>query len=267
MKKWMKISLWILSITGLIITMSFVRKSQQDRLLEYPDILIEVEGENAFLTEQELEERLRRENLIYPDQRFSQLDINAVETYIQNMNEVKTTKVFTEIGSKWNIRLELRKPIARIFNRTGETFYLDHEGNTMLPSSLHTARVMVVNGVIPDKLNGPTTTDIIGNKELESKYQLDDIFYLASAISEDPFLEALVAQVHLNEEGDFIIIPQVGGHTINFGSAKNLEEVERKFQKLKIFYKEGMPYEGWRKYDEVVLKFKDQIVCTKKPAW
>ena len=49
-----------------------------------------------------------------------------------------------------------------------------------------------------------------------------------------------------------------------FGSANSRSEVESKFEKLKVFYKEAMPYEGWRKYDEISLKYNGQIVCKKK---
>ena len=264
MKHWMKISLWILVSIGTFVLMALVYSNQKTKVLKPPHILIEVDGENAFLTENELKLRLQRDNLIYPGQQFQNLDIDKVENYILNMNEVRTAKVYTQIGSDWNIQLKLRRPIARIFNRLNESFYLDMSGNTMLPSNLHTARVLVVNGDIPDQLNGKNVEEINSNPEWKKKFRLDDIHHIAAVVCEDPFLESLVAQVHLNEEGDFILIPQVGGHSINFGSAKNREEVERKFEKLKIFYTHGMPYEGWRKYKEVIVKFRDQIVCVKK---
>jgi len=41
-------------------------------------------------------------------------------------------------------------------------------------------------------------------------------------------------------------------------------EIENKFEKLKIFYKEAIPYEGWSTYSEISLKYDKQIVCKKK---
>ena len=35
------------------------------------------------------------------------------------------------------------------------------------------------------------------------------------------------------------------------------------FYRLKVFYKEAIPYEGWNQYDEINLKYKKQIVCNK----
>jgi cell division protein FtsQ len=53
----------------------------------------------------------------------------------------------------------------------------------------------------------------------------------------------------------------VGGQKIIFGSANSDEEVKDKFEKLKLFYKEAIPFEGWNKYEEISLKYKKQIVC------
>ena len=137
----------------------------------------------------------------------------------------------------------------------------------MLPSNLHTARVTVVTGDIPDKLNGPNVQAILENDEDRKKYALEDIFYITNHVASDPFFDALIAQVQLEKNGDFILVPQVGGHIINFGAAKNEEHVKTKFEKLKIFYTEGIPFEGWRKYSEISVKFDGQIVCKKKPQW
>lgn len=267
MKKWMVISLWSIAVLGIIVLVGYIDHTQSTMVLNHPEPHVHVEGENQFLTEAELLRRLEQNNLIYEGQTMSQLDINEIESNILKMNEIKSAKVYTHIGPNWEIEVELRSPIARIFNQQGESFYLDNEGFTMLPSNLHTARVLIVNGAIPDKLNGPNVSDIESKSELEKRYVLDDIYYLANHINQDQFLAALIAQVHLSENGDFIMIPQVGGHTINFGTAKSPEEVKRKFDKLKIFYKEGLPYEGWRKYSEVSVKFKGQIVCKKKFRW
>jgi cell division protein FtsQ len=43
--------------------------------------------------------------------------------------------------------------------------------------------------------------------------------------------------------------------------------VREKFEKLKIFYREAIPYEGWDKYEEINLKFKRQIVCKKSEGY
>jgi cell division protein FtsQ len=264
MKRWQQITLIALSSIGLIALLVFVYKGQNETVVALPKIIIHVDGESSFLTENELIERLQREKLIYSGQTFEQLNIQAVEKSIAEMPEVKNVRAYSKIGPNWSIDVELRVPIARLFNKYGETFYLDREGHTMPPSSAHTARVMIVSGDIPDKLNSPTVAEIINNDSLKSIRKLDDVYRISSYVCKDPFLRAQIAQIHLNEKGEFVLVPQVGGHTIVFGTAYSDKEVSDKFKKLSVFYKHGLPYEGWNKYSEIILKYENQIVGKKK---
>ena len=77
----------------------------------------------------------------------------------------------------------------------------------------------------------------------------------------DPFYSALVEQIYLSNVGEYILIPKVGQQKIILGP---YEEIEDKLERLKIFYKQGIPYEGWQKYKSINLKFKDQVVCKKR---
>lgn len=264
MKKWLKIVAWIAFGVTVFILLSKVKKTQKESVIEKPNIVIHVNGENAFLTEDELYTRLKRKGFIYNGQIYKGLKVNEIEEYLLSMSEIKAAKVFTKIGPKWTIEVELRKPIARIFNNYGESFYLDELGFTMAPSDLYTARVVVVTGDIPCRLDGENVPEIINNPLLKSKRKLDDLFRISHYVCNDPLLQALIGQIHRKRNGDFILIPQVGGQKIVFGSAFTDQEVSEKFRKLKVFYKEAMPYEGWNKYDEISLKYDKQIVCKKK---
>jgi cell division protein FtsQ len=61
-----------------------------------------------------------------------------------------------------------------------------------------------------------------------------------------------------------VLVPLVGDQKIVFGTANSAEEVKEKFERLKIFYKEAIPYEGWAKYNEISVKYDGQIVCRKR---
>jgi cell division protein FtsQ len=183
------------------------------------------------------------------------------------MNEIKSAKVFSSIGKQWKIEVELRKPIARIINNAGENFYLDEDGTTMPLSILYSARIVVVTGDIPDRINAESVDEIINNDTLKSIRKLDDIYRISHYVCNDQLLQSLIGQIHRKHNGDFVLIPQVGGQKIIFGSAYSDLEVSEKFKKLKVFYKEAIPYEGWNTYEEISLKYDKQIVCKKKEKY
>lgn len=266
MKNWGRFTAWSLFALLVIGLLIYARRVQEETVAQKPNVAIHVDDENAFLTEEELLVRLRRAGLLFDGQTMEQVKTAAIESFIRKMHEVESVEVFKRLGGQWDIRLKVRRPLARIFNNTGQSFYVDVKGATMDPTPNFTARTLIFSGNIPDVSDSLTVDLISSNDSLKNVRVLDDIYRLAKHINEDPFLKAQIAQVHRTRGGDFILIPQVGGHKIIFGSALSDAEVKEKLDKLVIFYKEGLPYEGWNKYETINLKFSNQIVCKRKPV-
>ena len=263
MKKVFLIIFWVLFAVGLILIVFFASIENSNTLAKKPDISIHVEGENAFLTESELLDRLIFKRLYKKNMKVNVVNVKKIESAIIKMEEVKTVRVYKNIGKSWNIDVELRNPIARIFTLSQKAYYLDDEGYTIGRSSLHTAHVLVFSGFITEIMEKASVKEIINNDSLKSIRKLDDIYRISNYVCNDSLMNALIGQVYLEKNGDFILIPLVGRQTILFGSANSDEVVADKFNRLKVFYKEGMPHEGWGKYNTIIVKYEGQIVCRK----
>ena len=264
MKKWINISLWIIMLAG-IITLGFYIKTALDAKETNPlKIVILSQGENTFITDIELRSKLELKGFIFDKIKRSEIEIEEIENFIKDISQVKSAQVYQAIDGNWKINIELREPIARIYNLSNQNFYLDKEGNTFRTTEKHTARVPIVSGEIHDLENSKSVNEIINNDSLISIRKLDDIYRISRYVCKDTLFHSLIGQIHLKKNGDFILVPLVGDQQIVFGSASSTEEVEGKFEKLTIFYNEAMPYEGWTTYSEINLRFEDQIVCKKK---
>ena len=263
MKKVFTIIFWVLFAVGLILIVFFASKENNNAIAKKPDISIHVEGENAFLTESELLDRLIYKRLYQKNMKVNFVNVKKIEAAIIKMEEVKKVRAYKNIGNSWNIDVELRNPIARIFTLSQKAYYLDDEGFTMGRSSLHTAHVLVFSGFITEIMEKASVKEIINNDSLKSIRKLDDIYRISNYVCKDSLMNALIGQVYLEKNGDFILIPLVGKQTILFGSANSDEVVADKFNRLKVFYKEGMPHEGWEKYNTIIVKYEGQIVCRK----
>lgn len=266
MKKWVKISLWILFLLGVIILTSVANNVQKEKVLLRPEITIATDGEHPFLSEEEVMQLLDRKGLWKDGMLKEDLDVHKIEQVLSDISQVKEAKVFSNIGSTWKIDLTLRKPIARIFNKFNESYYLDQDGETMSTTSSYSARVLVVTGEVLDRKSGPSVFEIINNDSLKSIHKLDEIYRISNYVCHDPLLHSLIGQLYLKKNGDFVLIPLVGDVEIVFGTAASEREVAEKFKKLVIFYREALPSVGWDKYSEISLKYDDQIVCKTKPT-
>ena len=131
----------------------FGNEKEMSETVKAPQINIKVNGPDTFLTDQELILRLKNAGLLFEGKVHEKLNINKIESFVLKMPEVRRAQVYKRINNDWNIEIELIKPIARIFNNSGETYYLDADGKKMKRSDLHTARILVFTGNIHDKFN------------------------------------------------------------------------------------------------------------------
>lgn len=122
-----------------------------------------------------------------------------------------------------------------------------------MPLSDHfTAKVLVATGSLPN----------YDDRFIERKRsRLKNAFELTHLILQDDFLQPMIEQIHFESQGSITLIPKLGRHKIIFGK---YEDAEDKLRKLKIFYKEALPHEGWRKYRTVDLSYEGQVVCKKR---
>jgi cell division protein FtsQ len=260
MKSWIKISLWTLSICSVIALFGFVTQREQQAMCEGIDINIQRKNKsNEFISAKEVEQTVRNLGYSIEGQYMSDFELAHLEQVFKSKPSVKDAEVYTTVDHKLKLDITERTPIARLFNMYGESFYLDREGTIMPLSNNYTARVMVING----KLNIPYSTLFSEENEQNKFYRnkLNELFELVQFIHKDPFWRAQISQVFIDKYQEVVLIPKVGNHKIVVGEWVDLAE---KFGKLKILYNKGLPNTGWNEYHTINLKFKNQIVCSKK---
>ncbi|MEO0779978.1 MAG: cell division protein FtsQ, partial [Bacteroidota bacterium] len=159
---------------------------------------------------------------------------------------------FIDAAGKIHIELTQREPILRVIDKNGLNYYLDPSGRKMPLSPHFTARVLVATGNIP-----PFVPDFQKRK----RHVLKDLFALTNTILDDDFMRVMVEQVYRSETGSYTLIPKLGYQKIVLGP---YEAIDEKLERLRVFYREGIPYEGWQKYSTINLTFDGQVVCKRR---
>ena len=259
MKSWLKNTLWVSFILAVIIIMSFVNRSQESKVMGFPEIHIDLYKDMLFLSKENIIERLANRDLVGENKIYTDLDLEKIEVTLQNMPEVKSVNVYSHLSGSWNINVQLRQPIARIFNLDGTSCYLDKDGTLMPLSEIYTAHVITVTGKINELDFNKDVNIIMNNDSLKTIEILDDLYAITSYVCSDEFLSAQFTHVYINSFNEFELIPRVGAQRILFGDASN---VAGKFKKLELFYREGMSRAGWEKFDTINVMYKSQVSCS-----
>lgn len=217
-------------------------------------VIIKNKDDNKFIQERDVEEILFREfRHSIVGQPLELIDIEEIERVLEMDIFIKNADVYTDALNNVHIKIEQRTPIARIMDEEVASYYLGEDGEQVRTSPNFTARVIVVTGKVgqfnDNYLNLPNN-------------RLKKIYDLVKFINANPFWKAQLEQIHIDLYGEATLIPKLGDHEIKFGVPN--EDIKDKFHRLEVFYQDGLPVEGWNKYETINLAFKGQIVAKKR---
>lgn len=177
---------------------------------------------------------------------IAQLDLYKLEKILTRDDRINRADLFVDKHNNLFIKVEQKQPIVRIDVTDGNDYYLDYKGERIPVTDVF--RVPVVTGHV-DKY-------IISFKE-HKKNNLNAVLELAQKVHDDDFLSALVEQIYVNEKSEVTIVPKIGRDKILLGQIEDLDE---KIYKLKVYYEKGIKNIGIDKFDELDLQYKGQVL-------
>lgn len=210
---------------------------------------------NKFVTKEEIVEIINRFSGNIVGRRIDSIPLNQIESLLNHRSVVKESQAYITRDGVMSIEIRQRKPVVRIQTADGG-FYMDETAFVFPLIENYSSYVPVVTGSVPLELlqdespQGKDSTSLLGR-----------ILDLGMYLEKHPFWNAQIEEIFFNEEGDVELIARAGNQRIIFGDLDNIAE---KFDKLHSFYSYIIPKAGWDKYSCVNLKYRGQIVCTKK---
>lgn len=202
-----------------------------------------------FLDEDEIADMIEKSGGPIIGSRLKAININMLETKLNSSSSLANVQIIKKVESKGLsfrgklvVSLDERTPIVRIKD-SGEDYYMDLEGNKIPVSPKYVERIMIASGTVPD---------------LETQTGL---LKMADFVNKDDFWKAQIEQVFVQKNGELLLLPQVGDYLIEFGKP---EDWVTKFRNLKAVYQQGFKTMGWNKYSLISVKYRNQVVCTKK---
>lgn len=257
--------LWIIAIAGLTSSLAFVSKSEKNIIANALNISIHNNDENLFLRESDVKEFFKQRDDLLLESKYENIDIPELEKALNSHPAIENAEVSADMNGEIKVEILQRTPVLRIINKTGESYYIDSQSKLMPLNDNYSARVLIASGEIIEPYARRyefSVEQIKKNKLFKEVSLLDDILDVSNYITKDSTLNQLIHQIYVNKEKEMELFPAIGNHKIIFGDANNIAE---KFNKLKLFYTEGLSKsDSWTKYSTVNLKYKNLVVCTKK---
>jgi len=202
-----------------------------------------------FMDEEEIAGMIEKSGEPIVGHRLAAINIDKLEAKLSSFTTLNNVEIFRKVDSKGLsfsgkliISVDQRTPVIRMKNSTDD-YYLDSEGIKIPTSPKYVERILIATGTIPD--------DLVKKMLLK----------MSDYINKDDFWKAQIEQVFIQENGELLLVPQVGGYLIEFGTP---EDYELKLRNLKAVYQQGFKNMGWNRYKAISVKYRNQVVCTKK---
>lgn len=235
-----------------VVVLTSAIKHKNELVCKNIQVRIDYDSGLAFLNESEIKSRVDYlSGGKLAGKLLSGVDFRTLELEVEKNPFVDEAEVFVDQSQNIVVEVVQKRPILRVINNDGVSYYISEKNERIPVSDKFTSHVTIALGDV----------DMHRDTKRDSTVQAA-LYKLVSYIKQDEFLEAMVDQVYVHENGELDLMPKTGGHIIQFG--KDLNNMPAKFDRLKIFYREGLNKLGWNKYKSINLKYEGQVVCEKK---
>ena len=187
--------------------------------------------------------------------RLDSLDLCKVEDIIDHKSAVRKSQAWLTDDGMLHVSITQREPVVRFQGPAGG-FYADREGYLFPLQSRFTARVPVVDGALPLKLEKNFKGEPETDKEKE---WVRSILGLVKYLADRKEWGDLVGQITVLKGGNLVLIPREGSERFLFGTPT---DIDAKFTRIRKYYEGIAPLEN--DYKTVDVRYNNQIICRKK---
>lgn len=252
---------WSLAVVAILTILGFANNAIDEKPCTAVEVNINNIDEHDFIKNDDVFNMLKEKNRKLKGEAMGKINVASLEKMLNANSHIENSEVYKTINGVVKINITTKRPIARIINYKGESFYLDEKGFLMRWSNTYTANLPVFTGDIYESYDvcyniNYSKSDI--NDSLLIKNNLFGIYRLAKYLDSSEFWRAQIEQIYVSK--DIELVPLAGSHIIVLG---NFQDIDEKMKKLLIFYQHGLNKVGWNIYETINLKYKNQIVCTK----
>ncbi len=214
------------------------------------------ENVNGFLNSEEVKALLSKKGLYPLNKPVATINPRQIEKQLAQMPFVETAQCYLTTEGHAFVTITQKLPVIRVKSNTGEDYYVDANGGIM-PNSQYTSDMIIVTGHV--------------SKAYANRY----LAPLAQTIMTDDLWRNQIEQINILPNLSIELVPRVGNHLVNIGelpSASNPEArneriakyVSAQLKRLEQFYRFGLVYAGWERYDYISLEYTNQVVCRKR---
>lgn len=247
MPRYLKIIFSLLLAAYLVIALSVTASRPDTAKCRGIDIAVhDSDGKpQHFVTEAELARELDSLTFKAPGMALANINTQTIRRRLLELDKIEDVEVVRMTDGTIRIEATPIIPVARVFDR-GESYYINRTGKRVKADARYHKDVPVIEGHFD---------------YADTVFTPASLLPLLSYIASDSVWNAYISMIKVKSPTDIILVPVIREHVINIGAPDNLDD---KFSRLTKFYTKVLPHQGWEKYDTLTLKWRGQLVASKR---
>ena len=198
--------------------------------------------ETGYMTTADVVTLLKKNGLDPTGRLIDEVNCRSIEKVLDEVPIIASSECYKTLAGYVVVEVECRRPILRVISDSGDSFYLDEQGEVVE----HIARPTYI----------PVATGHISRD-----FARRELLILAQYLRADELWNAQIEQIYVTPREEIELVPRVGNHTIVLGRPGNYAY---KFDKLRTFYTKGLSPVGWGRYGRINIDYSNQVIGTKK---
>ncbi len=237
------IILFSISLAGYILfSIFFLNKKVDGGICKNVDVVVVDTLKSHFIGKKDVENMLKKAGVVAVGKNMNEINTSLIENKLEENQLIKKAECYKTPGGTLKIEIFQKVPIMRVIATSGN-YYIDNEGTIMPPSENFSAYLPLVTG------------------NVEKSFATTKLYEFALFLQNNQYWDSQIEQIYVNSNKEIELTSRIGNFQIILGDLDNYKE---NLEKLKLFYEKGLNEVGWNRYSVINLKYKNQVVCTKK---
>ncbi|MCK9618364.1 MAG: hypothetical protein M0R21_11085 [Lentimicrobiaceae bacterium] len=263
-KKFLRWGGWILTAGALLTVIIFTQRKYHEAVCTDIAIQISYGTTDTLLSVKDVHEMVSKVIKKCKGIKLQSINTELIESVIKQNPYISDAEAFITLDGVLKIKVLQRIPLVRIINNNGISFYLDTAGKVMPIHPDNPVRLLIARGNIPFAYKTGVYPSIKPKSPKDSvllKSTVYKAFITARYIYNNDVLYSMIGDIYVNNHEEIEVTPVMGTQEILLG---NIDNLDTKFDNLLLFYQKGITREGWHNYKSINIKYKNQVVCSKK---
>ena len=257
MNKFIKISVWVLTVGAIVCLWYFTHKEHVEHPLRAVELTLMRENAQGFIEKDVEYQKIMKICDTVNNTDITMIPIDSVRNYISSIPWAIYTEANLTLDEMMFVNIVECQPVMRVYNKEGRSVYLDDNGNIYPIKSNYTPRVLIGSGNLNFKAVKNKSANVYDDEYAKS--DLPKIYEVMKSVLKNSYSKCCVKQVYYDNINFELVLNNVDMKVV-LGDGIDVDE---KLQNMQYFLEQMQGSPDMKDYCKINFNYVNQVVCTK----